>query len=588
MASFTASPTKTPTATTSTGGRSFSSSFTYSSSFSFKSSQVPIARISNHRHAVSCKTIDDDNHHANSSKLDRRNILLGIGGLYSATTTFGSNSLAFADPVMAPDVTKCGPAELPKGVEPINCCPPTTTKILDFKPPPSKTLRVRPAAHLVVDEDYIAKFNKAIELMKALPHDDPRNFMQQANIHCAYCDGSYKQVGFPNLEHQVHTSWLFFPYHRYYVYFFEKICGKLIDDPNFAIPFWNWDAPDGMQIPDIFTNKNSQLYDPLRDKDHQPPSVVDLDFNRVDKNLSRSELTSRNLRVMYRQMVSSAKTASLFMGRPYRAGDEPNPGSGSIEVTPHSPVHNWTGDRKQKYCEDMGTFYSAARDPIFYAHHGNIDRMWSIWKSLGGKDFTDKDWLDSSFVFYDENADLVRAKVRDCCDSKNLGYVYQEVDIPWINCKPDRPPKRAPVSYDHIPFAKFAFPRNLDKVIKVLVQRPKKLRSKKEKEEEEEILVIEGIEVKTDEFVKFDVLINNEDDGIWATADQMEFAGSFVTVPHSNEHGTNMKTRLRLGISELLEYLRADDDEKVLVTLVPKTKGSGISIQEIKIEHEDR
>ncbi|KAL7612987.1 hypothetical protein Lser_V15G06060 [Lactuca serriola] len=590
MASPAASPTKTPTATTSTftGGRSLSSSFTYSSSFSFKSSQVPIARISNHRHAVSCKTIDDDNHHANSSKFDRRNILLRIGGLYSATTTFGSNSLAFADPVMAPDVTKCGPAELPIGVEPINCCPPITTNILDFKPPQSNTLRVRPAAHLVVNEDYIAKFNKAIELMKALPHDDPRNFMQQANIHCAYCDGSYKQVGFPNLEHQVHTSWLFFPYHRYYVYFFEKICGKLIDDPNFAIPFWNWDAPDGMQIPDIFTNKNSQLYDPLRDTNHQPPSVVDLDFNGVDKNLSRSELTSRNLSVMYRQMVSSAKTASLFMGRPYRAGDEPNPGSGSIEVSPHAPVHSWTGDPKQKNWEDMGTFYSAARDPIFYAHHANIDRMWSIWKTLGGKDFTDKDWLDSSFVFYDENADLVRAKVRDCCDSKNLGYVYQDVDIPWINCKPYRPSERAPVSYDHIPYTKNVFPGNLDKVIKVLVPRPKKSRSKKEKEEEEEILVIDGIEVKTDEFVKFDVLINCEDDGMSATADQVEFAGSFVNVPHNHDHGKNMKTRLRLGISELLEDLRADNDEKVLVTLVPKTNGSGISIQEIKIEHEVR
>ncbi|KAL7602782.1 hypothetical protein Lser_V15G16479 [Lactuca serriola] len=595
-----ASLAQSPTTTTTTGGRCFSSSSTYSSSFSFKSSQVPIARITNHRHAVSCKGAldDDDHHHENSGKFDRRNVLLGLGGLYGAAATFGSNSLAYAAPIMAPDLTKCGPADLPQGAVPTNCCPPYTTKILDFKlPPPSTTFRVRPAAHLA-NKDYIAKFNKAIELMKALPDDDPRSFKQQAAVHCAYCDGAYDQVGFPDLELQVHGSWLFLPFHRYYLYFFEKICGKLIDDPNFAIPFWNWDAPDGMKIPDIYTNKKSPLYDALRDAKHQPPSLIDLDYNGDDENLSRSKQTSTNLTIMYRQMVSSSKTASLFMGSPYRAGDEASPGGGSLEGIPHGPVHIWTGDRNQQNGEDMGNFYSAARDPIFYAHHANIDRMWSVWKTLGGRrnDFTDKDWLDSSFLFYDENAEMVRVKVRDCLDSKKLGYVYQDVDIPWLKSKPEPRLKRALSKIkklavaradEHIPFAKDVFPASLDKVIKVLVPRPKKSRSKKQKEDEEEILVIEGIEVKRDEFAKFDVFVNDEDDGMRATADKTEFAGSFVNVPHKHKHGKNVKTRLRLGISELLEDLGAEDDDNVLVTLVPKNKGGEVSIKGIKIEHED-
>ncbi|KAL4585576.1 hypothetical protein LXL04_010199 [Taraxacum kok-saghyz] len=223
--------------------------------------------------------------------------------LSGAAATFGPNSLAFANPIMAPDITLCGPATFPEGVAATNCCPPSTTKILDFKvPPQANTLRVRPAAHLP------NKYNKAVELMKALPEDDPRNFMQQARIHCAYCDGAYDQLGFQDLEFQVHASWLFYPFHRYYVYFFEKICGKLIDDPSFTIPFWNWDAPDGMTIPHLYTNKNSSLYDSLRDAKHQPPSLVDLDYNEVDRNLSPSEQTSTNLNIMYRQMVSTSKT----------------------------------------------------------------------------------------------------------------------------------------------------------------------------------------------------------------------------------------------------------------------------------------
>ena len=123
-------------------------------------------------------------------------------------------------------------------------------------------------------------------------------------------------------------------------------------------------------------------------------------------------------------MISNGKTTELFMGAPFRAGDKPSPGKGSIETTPHGPVHEWTGDRTQPNIEDMGTLYSAAWDPIFFAHHSNIDRLWNVWKDLGGgkhKDFTDKDWLDSSFLFYDENAQLVRVKVKDCLENEKLG-----------------------------------------------------------------------------------------------------------------------------------------------------------------------
>ncbi|KAJ9563132.1 hypothetical protein OSB04_008292 [Centaurea solstitialis] len=584
-----------PTPTTATGGKttSFSSNYSPSSLF-FRSSKLPIARNPNpNRHAVSCKALDDD-HQENSGKVDRRNVLLGLGGLYGAAATFGSNSLAFADPIMAPDISKCGAADLPHGIKPTNCCPPAASKIIDFQlPPPSNNLRVRPAAHLA-NKDYIAKFNRAIELMKALPDDDPRSFKQQAAVHCAYCDGAYDQVGFPDLDLQVHSSWLFLPFHRHYLYFFEKICGKLIDDPNFAIPFWNWDAPGGMTIPDIYTNKKSPLYDPFREGRHQPPSVIDLDFNGVDENLSRSKQVSTNLTIMYRQMVSSAKTASLFMGSPYRAGDEAPPGGGTLESTPHGPVHIWTGDSTQPNGEDMGNFYSAGRDPLFYGHHANVDRMWSIWKTLGGRrqDFTDKDWLDSSFLFYNENAEMVRVKVRDSLDSKKLGYVYQDVETPWLNSKPTPRLKRVLSKIkkltvaradEHVPFAKDVFPANLDKAIRVLVPRPKKSRSKKQKDEEEEILVIEGIEVARDAFVKFDVFVNDEDEGLSA-ADKTEFAGSFVNVPHRHKHGKNIKTRLRLGISELLDDLDADDDDNIMVTLVPKYGGGDISIKGIKLE----
>lgn len=209
--------------------------------------------ISYHPKRLSFRALASKDNAATAAS-SRRDILIGLGGLYGTATGLGleKNSNALASPVQPPDLTQCGPADFPSGATPVNCCPPVNS-IIDFKPPPaSSPLRVRPAAHLV-DTDYVAKYNKAVEIMRNLPADDPRSFAQQANVHCAYCDGAYDQLGFPGLELQIHNSWLFFPFHRYYLYFHERILGKLIGDDTFALPFWNWDSPDGMKLPSIYT-----------------------------------------------------------------------------------------------------------------------------------------------------------------------------------------------------------------------------------------------------------------------------------------------------------------------------------------------
>ncbi|KAE8731002.1 Polyphenol oxidase [Hibiscus syriacus] len=544
--------------------------------------------------AVSCKATNGDN----QNKFDRRDVLLGLGGLYGAATL--NDPLAFAAPIAGPDITQCGRADLPMGLENLNCCPPVrqTTEIVDFKLPPlTAPLRTRPAAHLVTD-DFLAKFSKALELMKALPAEDPRSFMQQANVHCAYCNGAYHQIGFPDLDFQVHNSWFFFPFHRYYLYFFEKILGNLIDDPTFAIPFWNWDAPAGMQMPSFYANPNSPFYDRLRNTDHLPPNLLDLDFNGSDESSSSNDQISSNLSVMYRQMVSNGKTARLFLGNAYRAGDEPDPGAGSLENIPHGPVHIWCADDRQPNFENMGNFYSAARDPIFFAHHSNVDRMWAVWKTLGGRrtDFTDSDWLNSAFLFYDENANLVRVKVRDCLDTRKLRYEYQNVDIPWLASKPTpartmSKTKRALAGVANAAETKrkiitnVEFPLVLNNHVSLEVARPKKLRSKRAKEEEEEVLVIKNIEFDPQQALKFDVYINDEDD-MEIGPHNTEFAGSFVNVPHKHKHkhGKKINTSLRLGLTDLLEELDVEGDDAIVVTLVPRFGKGFAKIGGIKIE----
>ncbi|KAI7757357.1 hypothetical protein M8C21_014171 [Ambrosia artemisiifolia] len=302
----------------------------------------------------------------------------------------------------------------------INCCPPKLQKtIKPFVFPTENTVRMRWSAHKGTPEQ-MKKFKTAIQAMKDLPHDHPHSFASQAKIHCAYCNGAYTEVnsGFPDTRIEIHNSWLFFPFHRWYLYFFERILGKLINDPTFALPFWQWDETDGMQMPQMFVPENIDvnknfLYDPFRDNKHLPPAIVDLDY--ADNDKPHNDQVQRNKCTMYRDLISNAGDPISFFGAIYEAGEEPIPDDksiGSVETGCHNNVHRWVGDPNQPLHEDMGVFYSAARDPLFYAHHANIDRMWKLWKELrlpGHVDLTHPSWLNASYVFYDENEDLVMA-----------------------------------------------------------------------------------------------------------------------------------------------------------------------------------
>ncbi|KAL0921846.1 hypothetical protein M5K25_008959 [Dendrobium thyrsiflorum] len=499
-------------------------------------------------------------------------------------------------PIQPPDLSHCLLISIySPSSPPLNCCALSLVspdpQILNFTfPLPSSPLRIRPAAHLV-DSRYISQYSRAVQLMKDLPKSDPRSFFQQANIHCAYCNGAYDQLGFSNLRLLIHRSWLFFPWHRLYLYFHERILAKLIGDDSFALPFWNWDSPDGMRIPSMYLNNipintssssssSSSLYHPNRDPSHQPPVMVDLNFPEDGNNVGSDQAVvypsvDDNLRIMYRQMMENGATTELFLGSAFRAGEQPEPGPGSVEVIPHNTVHSWTGDPRKQNREDMGAFYSAARDPIFFAHHANIDRLWLVWKSLGRKhkDFSDSDWLDSAFLFYDEEARLVRVKVRDCLDIDRLRYRYQQVENPWINSsgrshatKNKKKSNNGSIDNNiHYNYAEeLEFPVKVEKeAVVVRVKRPRRGGG-----EDVEVLVVDGIETDGTESTRFDVYVNASPAELQHPAAR-ECAGSFVSLPRLKRGGKG-RTNLKLGISELIEDLRAEGDDTVVVTLLPR------------------
>ncbi|KAL3508869.1 hypothetical protein ACH5RR_028270 [Cinchona calisaya] len=524
---------------------------------------------------ASSKKIDGE---TSLMKFDRRNVLLGIGGLYGATS-FGANPSAYAAP-LSPDFAACHDSTDPDK-KPIDCCPPGTVpaEVPTYVPTATK-VNTRLAAQLV-DDNWLAKYKKALTAMRKLDDSDPRSFKAQANVHCAYCNGGYYQAGYEasKLILDVHFSWIFFPFHRWYLYFFERICQKYADDDTFAIPFWNWDSPSGMFLPSIFKDSSSPLYDSLRNSNHLT-KVLDLNYDGTDTSDSTITVIKNNLITMKKQMVTQSTTAAAFFGKSFLAGDASDPGAGTIETTPHNNVHRWVGDPNESHGEDMGAFYSAGRDPVFYCHHANVDRMWNIWNSLGGQNFTDSDWLNSSFYFYNEEAQLVKVFVKDCVNTKLLGYDYQDVGIPWLYSTSKA--RRTGATLPSAPTPGEVFPTTLEKTITVAVKRPKKVRTKQEKQKSEEVLDIFGIEYNTGEFVKFDVYIN-EDNPSESGPEKTEFLGGFINVPHG--HSMISTTSKSFALTEVLEELGADNYDTILVTLVPKS--STVTIKGLKIKFDN-
>ncbi|KAF3636190.1 Polyphenol oxidase B, chloroplastic [Capsicum annuum] len=574
-----------------------SSTMSFSLASTPKPSQLFLRGKRNQTFKVSCKISSNDDQNVEINSVDRRNVLLGLGGLYGVANAIPL--AASATPVPAPDLTTCSKSKINRDEEvPYLCCAPKPddmSKVPYYKFPSVTKLRIRQPAH-AADEEYIAKYSLAIRKMKDLDKTEPSNpigFKQQANIHCAYCNGAYKIDG---KELQVHNSWLFFPFHRWYLYFYERILGSLIDDPTFALPYWNWDHPKGMRFPPMFDRQGTALYDERRNQQIHNGTVLDLGSFGDKVQTTQLQLMANNLTLMYRQMVTNAPCPLLFFGAPYVLGNNVE-APGTIEIIPHGPVHVWTGTAAgstlpgggRSHGEDMGNFYSAGLDPVFYCHHSNVDRMWSEWKSIGGKrtDLTQKDWLNSEFFFYDENKNPFRVKVRDCLDTKKMGYDYAPMPTPWRNFKPKRKTTDGKVNIGSLPPASKVFPlTKLDKPISFSINRPASSRTQQAKNEQEEMLTLFNIKFDNRQHIRFDVFLNVDKNVNADELDKTEFAGSYTSLPHV--HGPNQTNHIatvvfQLAITELLEDIGLEDENTIAVTLVPRKGGEGISIGGVEI-----
>jgi Common central domain of tyrosinase len=100
-------------------------------------------------------------------------------------------------------------------------------------------------------------------------------------------------------------------------------------------------------------------------------------------------------------------------------------GMGLLEQYPHNLVHDWVGSRYGQN-RDMGTLRCASLDPIFYLHHANVDRIWSLYPYQ--PDPPDE-WYKPWFNFMDVGGKLASVTVNDTVTNMgNIRYLKPQAE----------------------------------------------------------------------------------------------------------------------------------------------------------------
>jgi tyrosinase len=264
-------------------------------------------------------------------------------------------------------------------------------------------LRVRKSAsELPAKDPVFAKYAKAVQAMHELPPGDRRNWRAQAKIHADYCKHGHG----------------FLPWHRHYINQFEKICGELIGDRDFALPYWDWSYGVGT-IPDPFFDLKHLDVTFWKD-----PGVYS-SSNWGDIDTIGIRAIAKGLGVQNDRIRGAAFTRDNINS--ILAENDFERFTGRLEGSPHNTGHVVVGYPATGKPGHIGSGLSPL-DPLFWLHHCNVDRLWAQWQLAGNiqPDFVQK--YDGQFV--DASGKPIDLNAADAVDFSALGYTYQQFERP--------------------------------------------------------------------------------------------------------------------------------------------------------------
>jgi len=160
---------------------------------------------------------------------------------------------------------------------------------------------------------------------------------------------------------QAHGAAGFLPWHRAYILDLERELQAI--DPSVSLPYWRFDQP----APNIFTREFLGVSDTIGTV--QFSSNNPLQFWRTDgvQGINRQPFFSTGGAPP--GLFTEAQT--LALGNQYRAFRD-------MEFNPH-------GDAHTSFDGSISGIPTAAKDPLFFLLHCNVDRLWAKWQRQLGR-----------------------------------------------------------------------------------------------------------------------------------------------------------------------------------------------------------
>jgi tyrosinase len=165
----------------------------------------------------------------------------------------------------------------------------------------------------------------------------------------------------------------FLPWHRLYLHFLERVVESVVGEP-FAMPYWNYLDPRFRDMPEPFraerdaAGSDNHLFYPDRSPLARDPNdpTVPAEEKPLIREIDLQWSLAAEQRFLERGDV-------LGLGRGF---------SFQLERFPHDQVHGRIGTADATGNPlGMATTAFAARDPIFWLHHANLDRLWEWWRT---------------------------------------------------------------------------------------------------------------------------------------------------------------------------------------------------------------
>jgi tyrosinase len=164
---------------------------------------------------------------------------------------------------------------------------------------------------------------------------------------------------------EAHYGPAFLPWHRALLLRLERDLQTI--DPSVTLPYWNFEQPAPNLFSPNFMGSNIA---------QDPPRMDQVTLAMNNPLYGWNHRSNPLERLSNDRLVAPPSVTPLKRDKVTLAPDSYAKFRRSLEGNPHGVAHNWVGGW-------MGTIPTAARDPLFFLIHCNVDRLWARWQRRG-------------------------------------------------------------------------------------------------------------------------------------------------------------------------------------------------------------